>query len=111
MAYDLDTDIGKIRLLISDTDDTNEIFKDEELQVLLDLEGSIKLAAAQALDMIADNEALASKVLTSQDVKVDGAALAASLRQRATVLRSQADDPSGGFDIVDFEYVPGAITW
>jgi len=111
MAYDLTTDIGKVRLLLNDTDDTDEVFTDGELQAFLDLEGSIKLAAAQALDTIADNEALASKVVTSQDVKIDGARLADSLRKRAETLRSQADDPSGGFEIVDFEYTPGAITW
>ena len=111
MAYDLTTDVGKVRLLLNDTNDTDEVFTDGELQAFLDLEGSIKLAAAQALDTIADNEALASKVLTSTDVKIDGARLADSLRKRAETLRSQADDPSGGFEIVDFEYVPGAITW
>lgn len=111
MSYDLDTDIGKVRLLLSDTNETDEILKDEEYQVFLDMEGSIKLAAAQALDTIADNEALASKTLTSNDVAIDGAKLADSLRKRAAVLREQADSPDGGFDIVDFEYVPGAISW
>jgi hypothetical protein len=87
------------------------VFTDTELQTFLDMEGSIKLAAAQALDTIADNEALASKVLTSSDVAVDGAKLADAIRKRVVSLREQADDPSGGFDIVDFEYTPGFITW
>jgi predicted homoserine dehydrogenase-like protein len=111
MTYSLSTDIGKVRLLISDTDETDEIFEDEEIQSFLDMEGSVKLAAAQALDTIADNEALASKVLTSSDVSVDGAKLADSLRKRAIELRSQSDSPTSGFEIVDFEYEPGLIVW
>ena len=111
MSYELSTDIGKVRLLLSDMDNTKEIFTDEEYQVFLDMEGSVKLAAAQALDTIADNEALASKKLTSSDVAVDGPALADSLRKRAVLLREQADAPDGGFDIVEFEYTPGAISW
>lgn len=111
MSYDLDTDIGKVRLLLNDTDPTDEILKDEEYQAFLDMEGSVKLAAAQVLDTIADNEALASKTLTSSDVSIDGAKLADSLRKRAATLREQSDSPSDGFDIVDFEYWPGAISW
>jgi len=111
MTYNLATDIGKVRLLISDTDETDEIFEDDEIQGFLDMEGTVKLAAAQALDTIADNEALSSKVLTSSDVAVDGAKLADSLRKRAIELRSQSDSPTSGFDIVDFEYCPGLIAW
>lgn len=113
MSYDpaVADDISKIRLLLSDTDENNEILTDAEYQVFLDMEGSIKLAAAQALDTIADNEALAAKTLTSSDVSVDGAKLADSLRKRAASLREQADDPAGGFDVIDFEYHPGAILW
>ena len=111
MAYDLSTDIGKIRLLINDNDETDEIFDDDELQTLLDLEGSVKLAAAQALDMVADNEALKSKVINASDVAVDGAKLADALRKRAIELRSQSDSPTSGFEIVDFQYTPGFVTW
>lgn len=52
-TYDLATDIGKIRLLISDTDMvpvTDAHFSDEELQVFLTIEGSVNLAAALALE-------------------------------------------------------------
>ncbi len=52
-TYDLTSDIGKIRLLISDTDVTpasDAHFTDEELQVLLDLGGSVYMAAALALE-------------------------------------------------------------
>jgi hypothetical protein len=52
-TYDLATDIGKVRLLISDTDIvpvTDAQFSDEEIQVFLTMEGSINLAAALALE-------------------------------------------------------------
>jgi hypothetical protein len=52
-TYDLATDIGKVRLLISDTDIipvTDAQFSDEEIQVFLTMEGSVNLAAALALE-------------------------------------------------------------
>jgi len=52
-TYDLATDIGKVRLLISDTDIvpvTDAHFSDEEIQVFLTIEGSVNLAAALALE-------------------------------------------------------------
>jgi len=48
ITYDLSTDIGKIRLIIQDT--AGARFSDEELQVFLDSEGSVNLAAAAALE-------------------------------------------------------------
>jgi len=49
-TYDISTDIGKIRLIISDKDIADCHFTDEELQVFLTDEGSINLAAAAALE-------------------------------------------------------------
>ncbi len=49
-TYDTSTDIGKIRLLIHDTDITATQFTDEELQIFLDLGGTVYLAAALALE-------------------------------------------------------------
>ena len=49
-TYDLTTDIGKIRLTISDNDVTDCHFTDEELQIFLDTEGSVNLASAAALE-------------------------------------------------------------
>lgn len=92
MAIDFATDEGRVRLLINDVDESQPVFDTDEVEAFLDMEGgSVKRAAAQALDTIADNEALTAKVITSQDLKVDGAALANSLRARANALRDQAD--------------------
>ena len=52
-TYNIATDIGKIRLMIGDTDvtpSTDAHFTDEELQAFLTLTGSINLAAAMALE-------------------------------------------------------------
>ena len=50
-TYDLTTDIGKVRLLISDTDATSFHFTDAEIQVFLDMASdSILIAAAFALE-------------------------------------------------------------
>lgn len=49
-TYDLTTDIGKIRLIISDKTAADYHFEDAELQFFLTSEGSINLAAAGALE-------------------------------------------------------------
>lgn len=104
MAIDFTTPIGQVRALINDTDETSLVFLDEELQVFLDLEGDVvKLAAAQALDVIADDEALTAKVIRDFDGKsTDGAKVADALRKRAQSLRAQVADADEGY----FEIVP-----
>ena len=112
MSYDLTTDIGKVRLLTSDTgtdDDTRAILGDHEVQAFLDLEGgNVKRAAAQILDVFAANEVFTQKVIDAQDVKADGAKVADALRKTAQALREQADSEADGetsaFEIVDFSY-------
>lgn len=107
-SYDVATDAGMVRLLLNDTAGP-AVFQDDEIAAFLALEGgNVKLAAAQAIDTNADNEALASKVLRTQDKNVDGAKLADALRARAAELRAQAaaeaEDGADGFyfDVVDF---------
>jgi len=88
--YGIGTDLGRVRLLINDTS-SDPVFTDEEIAAFLTMEGdSVKLAAAQALDTIADDEALTSKVIRSQDLSTNGATVAAQLRSRAQTLRTQA---------------------
>lgn len=103
-TYDLSTDAGKVRLLLNDVDSATAVFTDAEIDAFLALEGgSVKRAAAQAIDTNADNEALASKVFRSQDVQTDGAKVADAMRKHAQQLRDQADDEdqaSSGFTLV-----------
>lgn len=105
MPYDPTSDTGKVRLLLNDVDDARQVFTDVEIQAFLDIEqGSVKRAAAQAIDTNADNELLASKVLKTQDLQTDGSKLAAAMHQRADSLRAQADadeQAEGYFEIVD----------
>lgn len=90
MTYDPTTPVGLVRLLINDIS-SDPVFDDGDLNGFLTLEAqSVKRAAAQALDVIADDEALTAKVVTSQDVSTNGPAVAASLRARAATLRDQA---------------------
>ncbi|KAB2347347.1 hypothetical protein [Actinomadura rudentiformis] len=102
----LTSDLRRLRLLIADTNPANRIFRVDELADFLDLEGgNVKLAAAQALGVIATSEVLISKVIRTQDLSTDGAKVAAELRARAADLRQQAGEGDGddsvGFDIVD----------
>lgn len=103
MPYDFETDEGRVRLLINDVDQGSPIFEAAEITAFLALEGgSVKLAAAQALDTIADNEALTSKAIRTQDLATDGPKVADSLRKRAAELRAQeAQADEGFFGLVD----------
>ncbi|NUS58675.1 MAG: hypothetical protein HOV66_28060 [Streptomycetaceae bacterium] len=100
------TPLDLVRLLINDPAGTNELFADTDITAFLQLEGgSVKRAAAQAIDTIADNEVLVAKVIRTQaGISTDGARVADALRKRAAVLREQAleDDEDAGF----FELIP-----
>lgn len=99
--------VRRVRLLITDTNPAARIFRVDEIQDFLDLEsGTVKLAAATALETIARSEALTSKVIKSQDLATDGAKLAAELRLSAAEMRRQVEasegDPDTGFDVLDY---------
>lgn len=68
----------------------------------------VKRAAADAIDALANNEALILKKIKTEDLETDGPALANSLRAGARQLRQQADDEdkaaSAYFDIVPFKH-------
>lgn len=109
MAIDYSTPLGQLRLLINDDRDApNQVYSDASLTGFLALEGGVvKLAAAQALDVIADDEALTSKAIRTQDLQTDGAKVADSLRKRAAALRGQVaadvDAEDYGFELVAFD--------
>lgn len=102
-----------VRLLIADTDSARRMFSTKQIAAFLRMNGGhVKRAAAQALDVIAANEALVSKVIRTQDLATDGAKVADSLRKQAAELRRQADtgegdeDAGSGFEIAEFEPYP-----
>ena len=103
--YDPDSPEGVVRLLLSDVAEPF-VFTDREITAFLTLEGgSIKRAAAQAIDTNATDQVLASKVLKTQDLSTDGAAVAKAMREHADRLRAQAagEDEDAGFifEVVD----------
>lgn len=104
---DPSTDIGLIRLKITDRDQANAIFQDEELQAFFNSENSsVFRASAAALEAIAIDQVLVLKVIKLLQLSTDGAKMADSLLKLATRYREQADvqDAAGGgnFDWAEF---------
>ena len=98
-TYDLTTEAGKVRLLITDTDHDNEIFSDSEISTFLNLTAvdganDINLASAVALETMAASEAIVLKKIKLLDLTTDGPAVATSLRAAAKVLRDQSENES-----------------
>jgi hypothetical protein len=113
MAIDLTTDLGKVRLLISDMDEANLIFQDPEIGVFLDMTGDVVLlAAAKALEVIAGNEAMVQKRIKILDLQTDGPAVSKELRELAKTWREEYDatlaasDEDLGFDIAEMVVDP-----
>lgn len=95
-TYDIKTEQGKVRLLISDIggkDGKQFIFEDDEIQMFLDERGGVpKLAAADALRTVAGNEAQVQKRITFLELKTDGPAVAKELRELADSLEKAYRD-------------------
>lgn len=103
VSYDVTVPLGKVRLLSLDSDPNNPIFQDEEHQAFLDLnDQEVRLAAAQALDVIAGNEMLVQKAIKVLLLQTDGSKGAAAFSAQADKLRQQyyegLGDWTGNFD-------------
>ena len=106
-SYDLNTAIGEVRLLCQDTNESQSIFTDAEIQIFLKTKGgNVLRAAAVALDVMASNQAIVLKVTRALDLSTDGAAVARALRESAKQLRAEADETDAGED-AGFEMVAG----
>lgn len=122
---DYSSPVGKVRLLIHDVDQyDNEYnyFSDTELNAYLDIYGlNVKLAAARALDAIADSAILIERKIRTDDLQTDGPAVGNALRKSAESLREEAlqealdasvqddirfDDLPGGYDYYPAELAP-----
>ncbi len=89
-TYDVADDIGKMRLFIGDTDvspESDAIFTDEELQIFLDIEGSVRSAAAAAIEALANDSARTAKMLRTLNFTKDTRQAAAAMLQTAQRLR------------------------
>jgi len=116
MALDLATDRGKVRLIISDDNETYEFFTDAKIDCFItiagDLDGkAIFNASALALESWASNQLMVLKVIERLDLKTDGAKVAAEMRLRAQGLREQAMAASddAGFEIAEMALGPWSV--
>lgn len=104
-TYDPSNDAGKVRLLLNDVADP-WVLTDQEVAAFLSMEGGhVKRAAASAIDANALNEALASKVITTESISTNGAALASAMHTIAEALRAQSsydDQVSAGTPLYSF---------
>lgn len=99
---DMTTDIGKVRLLLGDLDSAHPIFPDDtQIQVFLDLETSVKSAAALGFETIAGTQALLLKSMQLLDLKTDGLSTARSFLSIAETMRNNDDSDFSGFDIAE----------
>jgi len=106
-TYDVTTDAGKVRLLITDTDSTYPIFNDDEISAYLSMNASsVKRAAAGALRTIAASEVLVQKRIKILELTTDGPAEAQQLRLLAKDLIAEAETDEAGdgdfFDVAEF---------
>lgn len=103
-SYDVTTDRGRVRLLISDVggqDGSTFLFTNPEIDAFLTLRGDdVMLAAALALRTIAGNEAMTAKAIRFLDLQTQGDKVAASLLQLADKYEQQADGDVD-FDIAE----------
>lgn len=89
-TYDPLTTLGKTRLYAQDTAVANAIFSDAEIQSFLDINAqNVFLAAADALDIIAANQAYVLKVISNNGLSTNGASVASSLQATARVWREK----------------------
>ena len=114
---DLGSNVGKVRVLLGDTDPTNVVsnvgeylfFSDAELEAILGMySDSPQMAAARCLDTIAGSQALLLKSWSSDDLTVNGDRIAKELRELAKQLRAEAMAAEGSeaFEIIPFPAAP-----
>jgi hypothetical protein len=108
---DYDTDIGKVRALLGDTQAEDVAggvgeymyFGDDEIAAFLTMYGeNVKLAAARCLETISMSQVLLLKSWSSDDLTVNGDRIAESLRKLAAQLRQEAlaDESSEYFNMI-----------
>lgn len=124
---DYSTAVGQLRLLISDTEELGDpsnpllpaefIFHDEAIEGFLVVSnGNILRAASRALKAMAASEAIISKVIRTEDLSTNGAAVATALRALAKDYSDEADAADDlaaedeGFMLVDM-YSPIQDGW
>lgn len=93
-TYDLETDTGKVRLLIADTEYEGHDFEDDEVAVALaQHDDNLKLAAAFLLNALAANRARLAVSVRRGAVSEDLTRIAADLRAQAAAYVEASDLP------------------
>lgn len=91
-TYDPATPAGTVRRRISDVDEDNAVFTDDEIAAFLtDVDGNTWHAAASALEAIAANEVFVQKRIRILDLTTDGPAEARELRALAATWWERGD--------------------
>lgn len=123
-----DTDIGKVRTLLGDTQAENVVagvgeylyFGDDEIAAFLTMYGdNVKLATARCMETISMSQALLLKSWSSDDLTVNGDRIAESMRRLAAQLREEAlqDEASEYFEMIsmfvdlDHDGLPDEYPW
>lgn len=112
-TFDVTTDLGKCRLLITDTDDARPLMDDDDVQAFITMSGHYMPGAAMALDALAANMLLSQGVVNIMGMTVDSAAAAKMLMVRAEKLRSDYAlySASNGPGFATAEMPDGAFSW
>lgn len=97
-------DVRLVRLWTADLGEgADQLLTDQQYQDLIDAnDGGLRLAAADALDIMAASEVLVSKKIRTQTLATDGPAVSAELRALADRHRAAA----GAAEADSFEIVP-----
>jgi hypothetical protein len=84
VSYNLGTDIGRIRLNIGDTDTSDPIFTDEEIQSMLTAsEDDVNQATGRSLMVIANDAARTAKIKKAGNYSEDTTKVSTLLRESA----------------------------
>ena len=105
-TYDLDTEIGKMRLMITDTDIDNPMFQDEEIQQFLSMTNNLYEAASLGWGNIAGSKSLLAKKKTTSKYSHDLTLLAKACREQSDYFKKLDEDaPAFGYaemNVTDF---------
>lgn len=89
-TYDPTTTLGMVRLLIPDTIEATKTFDDEELTAFLTMEANDPWgAAADALDVMANSEAITGKNISILGISTNGVSVCQALAAKATAYRAR----------------------
>jgi len=109
-TFDTGTNIGKVRALIKDTNASDFLLSDEEINVYLGITSNEVLSAsAMALRAIVANKALVEKLVASGDYKEDNRGTVKVLLALADSYEKQANSmPAEAYleqNLNDFSYI------